>query len=244
MAHARLLSIVVALSCAVAVCSADSAVLLREDFDSLDAWRPLEFPKIPEHSTYTIAKDGTNDVLKAESHGSASGIVRTNTYDVTQAPVLHWRWKTDTVYKKGDATRKDGDDYPIRVYVIFKYDPSRAGFVMRAKYGLAKKFYGEYPPHSGLNYIWANRTHDKRLLVSPYTDRAIMVVQRSGTKYAGEWVEETVNVLDDYREAFGEPPPPEASLAIMNDSDNTGESAVSYIDFIEVLGPDADREGR
>jgi hypothetical protein len=29
-------------------------------------------------------------------------------------------------------------------------------------------------------------------------------------------------------------PPPIASLAIMNDSDNTGEKSVSYVDFMEV----------
>ncbi len=30
-------------------------------------------------------------------------------------------------------------------------------------------------------------------------------------------------------------PLPEASLAVMNDSDNTGERSVSYIDYIEIL---------
>jgi hypothetical protein len=48
------------------------------------------------------------------------------------------------------------------------------------------------------------------------------------------WVEEDVNIVRDYREAFGSEPPPVASLAIMNDSDDTGERAVSFIDYIEV----------
>ena len=39
---------------------------------------------------------------------------------------------------------------------------------------------------------------------------------------------------DDYRKAFGKDPPKTASIAIMNDSDNTGEAAVSYVEFIEV----------
>ena len=41
--------------------------------------------------------------------------------------------------------------------------------------------------------------------------------------------------LEDYRRAFGEDPPAEASLAIMNDSDDTGQSAVSFVEFIEVF---------
>jgi len=51
---------------------------------------------------------------------------------------------------------------------------------------------------------------------------------------ANTWVDEEVNILDDYNKAFGKSPPSTASIAIMNDSDNTGEDSVSYIDFIEV----------
>jgi hypothetical protein len=44
---------------------------------------------------------------------------------------------------------------------------------------------------------------------------------------------ESVNIHKDYRAAFGEDPPKEARLAIMSDADNTGESAVGFVDFIE-----------
>jgi hypothetical protein len=55
-----------------------------------------------------------------------------------------------------------------------------------------------------------------------------------GSARAGRWVEERVNVLADYRAAFGADPPSGAGIAIMADADNTGESAVSFVDFIEV----------
>ena len=41
-------------------------------------------------------------------------------------------------------------------------------------------------------------------------------------------------MLEDYKKVFGENPPETASLAIMCDSDNTGESAKAFIEFIEV----------
>jgi hypothetical protein len=103
---------------------------------------------------------------------------------------------------------------------------------MRTKYALTKALYGENPPHASLNYIWANREHARRIMVSPYTDRSRMIVMRSGNGEAGRWVEETVNILEGYRAAFGEDPPREASLAVMSDADNTGESAVGFFDFI------------
>jgi hypothetical protein len=55
-----------------------------------------------------------------------------------------------------------------------------------------------------------------------------------GRDKTGLWVEERVNILTDYRRAFGEDPPATASLAIMNDSDDTGQSSVSYVEFIEI----------
>ena len=61
-----------------------------------------------------------------------------------------------------------------------------------------------------------------------------MIILQAGSEKAGKWHEEDINILEDYRKAFGTDPPPVAGIAIMNDSDNTGESPVSYIDYIEV----------
>jgi hypothetical protein len=61
-----------------------------------------------------------------------------------------------------------------------------------------------------------------------------MVLLQKGPGRAGQWVEERVNALDDYRRAFGKDPPDRAALAIMSDADDTGEKATGYIDYIEV----------
>ncbi len=47
-------------------------------------------------------------------------------------------------------------------------------------------------------------------------------------------MEESVNVLEDYRKAFGKELPATAGIAVMSDSDNTKTSAEAYLDFIEV----------
>ena len=60
-----------------------------------------------------------------------------------------------------------------------------------------------------------------------------MIPLRHGTAELGKWLDEEVNILEDYRKALGEDPPRWANLAVMGDSDNTGESSVAYIDFIE-----------
>ena len=208
----------------------DAKTLLKEDFNSLNNWVPLNFEKIKKHSTYKV-KDS---VLIAKSDASASGIIFKKTYDIYKYPVLSFKWKINNIYKKGDATTKDGDDYPIRIYIMFQYNPDKASFFDSVKYGLAKSIYGKYPPHSALNYIWANKKQKKRIITSAYTDKAKMIVTDFGDKYLNIWREHSVNVLKDYKEAFGQNPPAKVSLAIMTDSDNTKESSLSYIDFIEV----------
>lgn len=218
---------------------ADGETFLREEFASLDAWRPLTFPKIERHSTYTVVA-GPGDAessLRAESDRSASAIVWKRQYDVYEHPRLRWRWQVEKVYEKGDATNKEGDDYPLRIYVMFAYDAASASMGKRLKYGLAKLVYGEYPPDSGLNYVWESRENAAEYVVSPYTDSVMLYLKEKGAARAGQWITEEADVLADYRRAFGKNPPRSASLGVMNDSDNTGEKSVSFIDWIEVLGP-------
>ena len=210
---------------------------IREEFADLDRWEPLLFPEIPRHTLYELESSGERDYLRAESRASSSGLIYTEEFDVYEFPNVRWRWKVDNIYTGKQVNRprtKAGDDYPIRIYIIFRYDPQRADALQRLTYAAAKRRYGEYPPHSALNYVWASNLTDRTIMTNPYTSRSQMIFLRMGDEQKGRWVEETVDILADYRRAFGEDPPARASLAIMNDSDDTGQSSVSYLAFIEV----------
>jgi hypothetical protein len=213
----------------------ERSVLFHEDFATLDNWKSFFFPKIKRHTVYTIQRDGERHYLKAESNASASAIVYKDSFNVYDYPCVQWRWKVNNVYVKGDARRKSGDDYPLRVYVMFEYDPDKAGTFEKIKYGIAKKMYGEYPPRSSLSYVWTSKEDQGSIIVSPYTDRAMMVLLQMGEKNVGTWQDQEVNIVDDYQKAFGSKPPIRARIAIMNDSDNTGESSMSYMEYIEVF---------
>jgi hypothetical protein len=206
----------------------------REEFNSLDNWKPLTFPKIPRHSAYSIQKEGKNSFLVAQADNSASGIICTRVFNIYKTPIIKWKWKVSNIYQAGDEKKKSGDDYPLRVYVVFKYDPQKAGVFERAQYSTLKLLYGEYPPHSSINYIWANKKYPERILPNPYTAKTQMILLQKGSERVGMWIEERVNALEDYRKAFGTEPPAEASVAVMSDADNTGEKATGYVDYIEV----------
>jgi len=205
-----------------------------EDFSSAEGWEDLYFPKIKEHTAYSLGTDEEVTFLMANSSASASAFMLRRDIDVYETPLLSWRWKTDNVYGKGDLRTKKGDDSPLRIYIMFRYDPGRAPAGMRLKYAMARLIYGEYPPHSSLNYIWASREPMGSVLENAYTDRSRMIVMRTGASDAGKWLEEEANILEDYRRVFGEDPPEKARIAVMNDSDDTGEAALSYMDYIRL----------
>ncbi len=58
-----------------------------------------------------------------------------------------------------------------------------------------------------LNYIWANQLSKGSIQKNVYTGNAMMIAVESGPSRAGEWVTEQRNLLDDYRQAFGEDAP-------------------------------------
>ena len=191
-------------------------------------WRPLTFRNIPRHTRYVIVTEDGIAVMKATAEASASGLIHPVDADPHRTPVLRWRWKVENLIAQADVTRKQGDDYPARIYVAFAYDPSRASLGQRIKYAAARLIYGEYPPHSGLNYIWESKAAVGTVVPNPFVDRVRMIVVDSGPEHIGQWVEHERNVYEDYKQAFGEEPPMISGIAIMTDADNTQESATAY----------------
>lgn len=208
-----------------------------EDFDSLGAWEDLHFPKIPRHSEFAISMEDGRGVLELRSDGSASAKVYRGSFDPYELSRLSWRWRIDGLPHDEDPFRKEGDDYAVRIYVLFEYDPDNPGSAGRVRYRLAKLLYGAFPPHSTLNFVWANDRATRDYFRNPFTDRAAMIVRDRGARNAGEWRSHEIDIVEEYRKAFGEDPPHRATLAVMADTDNTGTRSRAWIDFIRVEGP-------
>jgi len=197
--------------------------------DTLPAdWKPLTFKKIERHTTYGLVNDDNIVVVKAVSVASASGLTREIKINPKEYPVVQWRWKVNNILKKGDVRTKEGDDYPARIYITFEFDASKLGFFEKVKYETVKILYGQYPPLGAINYIWESRAPVGTIVPNPYTERVKMFVVESGSTKLNQWVNEERNVYEDYKKAFGEEPPMISGVAIMTDTDNTGESTTAY----------------
>lgn len=196
-------------------------------------WEPLIFEKIKRHTEYQLSEEAGRTMIKAKSDNAASGVTHPLDLDSKTYQLISWCWKINRTIEKGDVTQKKGDDYAARIYVTFKFDPEEANFWERTKFKTYKLLYGKYPPKGALNYVWANRMKKGDAISNAYTDRAHMVAIESGSDKVGQWVCEQRNLYEDYQLYFGGTPPYISGVAVMTDTDNTGETAsAAYSDLV------------
>ncbi len=181
----------------------------------LTGWKEQTIGLLKPKTTYNLSKDNDRTVLVAHSKNSASGRIYTVNLDPKEYSTLKWSWKIDHIIKKGDERTKDGDDFAARVYVVFP-----RGFFSKTR---------------AISYVWANKLPKGEHVVSPFTSNIITVAVDSGEELAGRWTFHQRNIYEDYRVFFGEEPPRIGAIALMTDTDNTGESAVAYYGDISMI---------
>jgi hypothetical protein len=203
-----------------------------------EGWKPMTFKKVPRHTEYQVVRDGNQVVVKAISTGSASGLIKVVAIDPKEYPIVRWRWRIENILQKSDVTRKEGDDYPARLYITFAYEPDRVSLGRRLKYKAGQVLFGDIPI-AALNYIWESKAPVGTIVDNAFTDFAKMVVVESGAQRLGTWVEEERNIYEDYKAAFGEEPSQVNGVAIMTDTDNTEEKAVAFYGDIAFIAAGA-----
>lgn len=158
---------------------------------------------------YRLVKLDGITVLRAESKESASGRFRKVRIDLKKYPLLNWSWKVDNLLPGRDERSKAGDDYPARVYVVFSG-------------GLA------FWRTRAINYVWSSNQAPGTRWDNAFTANAKMIAVQAGSDQPGEWVKIQRDVAEDYRQLFGKEPGKVDAVAIMTDSDNSGEEALAW----------------
>lgn len=196
------------------------------------AFRPA--PKAAD-TRYSLVEDAGVPVLRADARNAMSALTHAVRVDVRRFPLLRWRWKIEAPVAQADMSRKAGDDYAARIYVLFDYPRERLPLSTRLAMAVAASVHGQQLPTAALNYVWDNRQPVGTIRPNAYTDRARMIVLRSGAAGKGQWQTETRDLRADFRAAFGEDPPDVVGLAIATDTDNTGGQARAWFGDIAFL---------
>ena len=187
--------------------AADSRIDIgRFSHNDLAGWEAKSFKG---ETKYSLSDDKGVRVLKADSHGSASGMFREIKVNLTQTPILNWSWKTEQVLNNIDEQTKKGDDYPVRIYVVF----SGGLFFWNTR---------------AISYVWSSNQPVGSTWENAYTDNTRMIAIESGKEKVGQWVSEKRNVLADFRLQFGEDVEFADAVALMTDTDNSGQKATGW----------------
>ena len=164
---------------------------------------------------FTVVVDGGSRALRLKSDNDSSTISKEVKVDVTQYPVLEWRWKLIALPPRGDARRAETDDEAGQLYVTFPRFPSQ----VRSRI---------------IGYIWDSSAPAGSTFPSAKVGTVTFVVVRSGAADLGKWVTEVRNVRDDYRRIYGEEPKESVgAVSLSINSQNTGSRAEAL--FGEIL---------
>lgn len=155
-------------------------------------------------AVYSLQAEGGIRFLRARARGVGIQAARAYEWDLDRYPVLAWSWRPIELPRGADE--KDGkNDSVLAVYLLGPY--SRIlGF-------------------KSVKYIWSEKVPAGTRLSSS-RGRTQVLVLRSGAARQGQWVEERVNVRDDYLKFFDEKEVPKPTgIAVLTDSDDTRSSA-------------------
>tara|TARA_B100000315_G_scaffold259705_1_gene316786 strand:+ start:955 stop:1530 length:576 start_codon:yes stop_codon:yes gene_type:complete len=179
------------------------------DFSSgdLSGWKEQRFKG---KTTYTFVQVDGKHALMAKSAGSASGLYKFVDIDLNKTPYLNWSWRITNTLQGLDELTKSGDDYPARIYVIFR---QRMGIFRHNRL---------------LNYVWSSNQPINSSWQSAYSRHSMVIAVQSKTANRGQWVTHKRNIRSDYRQSFGEDTAFATGIALMTDTDNSGQSAISY----------------
>lgn len=198
-------------------------------------WHDVRLPgKSP--TRYRWQNKGGRLAVLAEADGSASMWRRRKARVVTPDTVASFSWWVDELIAEANVRDADREDAPAKVLFGFGGDMRRLPGRTRAMFELAETLTGQRPPFATLMYVWDPRLPVDEMVVNPRTDRIRKIVLDSGPAGLGRWRDHQRRLHDDFLRAYGEPPGPLESVAVMTDADNTRSRARAWFGPVTVSG--------
>ena len=166
-------------------------------------WKPR---KDSGKDAYRVMEEPGLRFLRAVVRGLGVQAAKQDEWDLEAYPVLAWSWRPLEFPKGGNERDSKSNDSVLAVYMLVPYSRVRGP--------------------KAVKYIWSQKVPVGTQLESNMGLTKVRVLRRGAPEKKGEWVEERVNVLDDYKKYFNEQETPKpAGIAVLTDSDDTSSSA-------------------
>lgn len=155
---------------------------------------------------YRVAEESGLRFLRATVKGLGIQAAKESEWDLGAYPMLVWSWRALEFPKGADERDPKTNDSALAVYMLVPYSRIRGP--------------------QAVKYVWSEKVPVGTRLDSNMGLTQVRVLRTGAPAKKGEWVEERVDVLDDYKKYFNvnETPKP-AGIAVLTDSDDTNSSA-------------------
>lgn len=155
-------------------------------------------------SMFSFGKENDNTFIRITSKGDCTSIGKQFSCSIEKYPFLSWRWRVHKLPDGATELDRKKNDSGAAIYVVFK---------------------GLFKLNPIIKYVWSSSLPIGTITPSPYNKNTQIIVLQSGPQKLDTWVDETVNVNDDFKKIFGKNPPEIEGVGILTDSDNTNSSA-------------------
>jgi DUF3047 family protein len=163
---------------------------------------------------YTVAEEGGRRFLRAVAKGHGIQAARqTPDWDLATHPVLVWSWRPREFPKAGDERESATNDSVLAVYMAVSHSKIRGPKAMK--------------------YVWSEKVPVGTSLSSNAGLTQVRVLRSGAPASRDAWVEERVNVREEWKAAFKESEAPRAGgIAVLTDADDTRSTAAGdYANF-------------
>jgi hypothetical protein len=151
-------------------------------------------------AVYAVHEEGGRRFLRARSKGLGLQAAKQHEWDLNTFPVLTWSWRPRQ-FPRGADEKEGKNDSALAVYMLVPYS----------------RIVGP----KAVKYIWSEQVPVGTRLSSNNGLTQVRVL-RTGTDRKNEWVEERVNVRDDFSQFFEEKDVSQpAGIAVLTDADDT-----------------------
>ena len=215
--------VLLALLAAVVPAHGQAQLAAQDDCLVLDDFRRArvgEFPpdwqprKDEGRGVYTVGEESGRRFLRAVSRGLGIQAGReTERWDLATHPVLAWSWRPREFPQGADERETGSNDSALAVYMAVPHSKVRGP--------------------KAVKYVWSEKVPVGTRLTSNQglTQARVLRSGRPPAKQA--WVDERVNVRDDWKAAFTESETPKVGgIAVLTDADDTSSTAAGdYANF-------------
>ena len=180
---------------------------------------PADQQTMTDGHQYRIQSEGGNTFVRATMKNYAYRLIKLSgkhfpKWNTSDCPVLAWRWRVNDYPEGADETDEDNNDMAAAVYVTFGRD-----WLGRPK---------------SIKYTYSS-TQPVGTTASYGPLKVLVVASAADGSPVGEWMSRRRNVVEDYKNLFGEAPEDDTPVGIQLFSDaDGGSSRTAVADFDDV----------